>query len=106
MALVGKSLDAATTTGPGLALEFDTPKSIFSLKIMTTGSPTFNINLEGSLDGVNWDTLLAHQTTGLFPTWSPVGLSGGTPLMAIRANLTSLSGGTSPTVTAIIAAQE
>jgi hypothetical protein len=60
--LVGKSLDAATATGPGIILWPDEPKNGFSLQVSYTDS------------------------------------------VAIRANLAALTGGSSPTVTAWVAA--
>jgi hypothetical protein len=99
MALSGQSLNAATATGPGTAIMFDKPMAAHSLGFVTTGSPdTATVSLEGTYDGTNWFTLqsIVHGT--------PIGNVGNMPLLGIRGNLTALAGGTSPTVTAWIAA--
>jgi hypothetical protein len=61
------------------------------------------VNLEGSLDGQNWTTigswsLVDGQTSGQ-TVWST-----GMAAAYTRANLTTLTGGTNPTVTAIVGA--
>lgn len=96
--VAGVSLNAATVTGAGDTVYFDEPKSTVSMQVHVTGSPTFFVALEGSVDGVNF-----HQFSG-------VGVNDGiyslpdVALVAARANLTSLTGGTAPTVSASIAA--
>lgn len=104
MALVGKSLNEVSVVGAGAAVLFvdpetffDVPKSDFTLQIVTTGAPTFSVDLEGTVDGVNWVTVFSLSADG-FNNRS------GFPLVAARANLTLISGGSSPTVTAWIAA--
>lgn len=96
------SLDAATATGPGAAKDLEGVFSTHTICVTTTGSPSsMNVVIERSHDGVNW-----------FSTGSP-NISAG-PTMAtvdthlvryVRANLTSLSGGSAPTVTATIASK-
>ena len=97
MALSGKSLDAVSATGPGAAIMFDEPHTNHSLSYSTTGSPTsVAVELEGTIDGTNW--------FGLFSAGNPpFGNSIDFPLLGIRANLTTLVGGVSPTVTAWVA---
>lgn len=97
MALSGTSLNAATTTGAGTALLFDTPKTKVSMQVHSTGSPTsFNVNLEVSLDAVNFVSLASRGQDGIQTDENNV-------FVAARANLTSMSGGTSPTISAFIA---
>lgn len=106
MALVLTSLNAVTVAGPGDALMFNTPKSIFGIHVMTVGTPTtMDTILEGTIDGVNWAGLFdvgssPNRIAGTFPA-SGAGLC---PVMGIRANLTILTGTAS--VTAVISAQE
>jgi hypothetical protein len=103
MALVGISLNAVTAVGAGTAIMFDTPKSDASIQVQTTGSPTdVEINIEGTLDGVHFDRLGVWATGGGGPG-NIIG-STGKPVLGVRANLTTLTGGTSPTVTATVAA--
>jgi hypothetical protein len=68
--------------------------------VNVTGSPSsVSINLEGTIDGTNWFVLANSGNTGQF-------LMGGVlfPVKGVRANLTDLSGGSSPTVTATVVA--
>jgi len=100
MTLVEKSLDAVSVTGPGSVLSFDKPRSPLSMQVSVTGAPSSAVvALQTSLDGTTW--------------FDASGVSGGTPtnmcltgMLALhaRANLVELTGGSSPTVTAIIAA--
>ena len=67
-----------------------------TLQAIVTGSPTgCQIQLEGSLDNVNWFNLSGSQvcTANLQISVTE------RPESYIRVNLTTLSGGTSPTVT-------
>jgi hypothetical protein len=102
MALVGKSLDAVASAQEGSAIIFDVPKTAFSMQISFTGAPTsWEVHLEGSIDGTNWKNI------GSLATGSPSGdilSASGKALPMIRANLISMSGGSSPTFTAWLAA--
>jgi len=97
MALSGISLDAATSTGAGTALMFDEPKDSHTVFIITTGSPSsFTVVLEGTPDGRNWftiATIINTLVTNIGPNW---------PMLGVRANMTDLSGGASPTISAWI----
>lgn len=64
-----------------------------------TGAPTtVSVTLQGSLDGVNWFVLAtSSSTTGDYQSVADK------PVFFVRANLATLTGGTSPTVTARIA---
>lgn len=116
MSLSGKSLNAATSVGPGTPISPDTPKQTATMTVSTTGTPTYSIALEGSVDGESWFTLnssLVSQTVApqTVSTQHAVGTSGGNVddervCIAFRANLTSFSGGDSPTLTASIAIKE
>ena len=66
------------------------------------GSPTaVKVNLEGSLDGVNWTTLAVFDT-GAGATNFAIASSTSTMVLYARANLVTLTGGTTPTVKATI----
>ncbi len=100
MALSLVSLDAVTTTGPGAAIAFHEPKSNLSMQVIMTGEPSsYVVYLEASLDGVNFVKL-----TAVSPTNSQLINFASCPALYLRANLAVLSGGTSPTCTAIVAA--
>jgi len=106
-----KSIAAAAATGAGVSSHLGLPMPIHSMQVVTTGVPTgCVVDLEGSLDGTNWFLLvrwdITVQANKEFVTASAFA---GTNLRAfpvvsyVRANLTTLSGGTAPTVTATIA---
>lgn len=100
-------LSAATATGTGAVVGFNESASsgaigqaysIFTVQVNTTGSPaTISVQLQGSLDGVNYTSIgSAIAATGAS--------SVGTANLAypyIRANLATLTGGTNPTVTVL-----
>jgi hypothetical protein len=100
--LVGTSLSAATSTGAGTSVFFGVPVAAAGLLVVATGSPaSFNVNLEGTIDGAHYFTLAAvtQATAG--------GIAGVTrgsmpPVIGTRANLTAFSGGSSPTFTATV----
>ena len=94
------SLAAAAAVAIGGSFQYQLPRSIHTMQVsFTGGSPTVKVAFEGTVDGTNW------QQFGLFDTTAGA-VSGGIvtiseqPLLAIRANLTTLSGGAAPTVTA------
>lgn len=91
-------LAAVTATGAGTAFDLGTMRDEFSLLAATTGSPTFSVTFQGSLDGTDWFALgsaISSVTNGTAVT--------GQIARYVRANLTTLTGGTSPTVTAELA---
>jgi hypothetical protein len=98
------SVSFGTLTGTGTTWAFDmsllTP-SQHTLEVVVAGSPSScSIQLEGTLDNpsgssVTWANLSGAQTCTSSVTFSVVNK----PVRAVRANLTSLSGGSSPTVT-------
>jgi hypothetical protein len=94
-----RSLDAATSTGAGIVLMFDEPPALHGAQSITTGSPMDAvIVIEGTIDGSTW-----YEIGTISPNaYSTVVNS---PLAGIRANLTTLDGGTSPTVTVWIASR-
>lgn len=94
------SLNAATSTGPGTVFDLGVVRSSHTLQTSTTGAPTgVTVTMEGSLASTGpWVTLVTStSTTGDVQTGS------GKAVRYVRANLTVLTGGTAPTVTALIA---
>lgn len=69
----------------------DTAPTKHAIVVVTTGSPTFGGNLEGSLDGVTATTIVAGATTTGTVAWESTGAK---PVLYVRYTLTSLSGGT------------
>jgi hypothetical protein len=93
------SLNAATAVGPGAPLTFSTPTLINgAIQVFSTGSPSFvNVEVEITLDGTNWVPDTQISSLPRYFQFQRVAFG-------VRANLIGLSGGTSPAVTAIIAA--
>ena len=89
-------LDAATATGASAYV--NEYSSNYAVQVVVTGSPSaVTVNLEGSLDGVNFVQLGTASAAGMF--WVT-----DTPVKYVRANLATLTGGTSPTVTVTMSA--
>jgi len=98
------SLNAVTTTGIGGVMIMSAPHNNVSMQVVSTGSPTaVKANLEGSIDGINF-TPLAVFDTGAGATNLAIASSTSTMVLYARANLLTLTGGTTPTVTARILA--
>lgn len=105
MSLIGTSLNAATTTGAGSEIQFDKPKSDISMQLTITGSPsTVQVDLQGSLDGSTYISINSEYVSSPPSPYSIFVFSTGKPVASVRANVISLSGGTSPTVTAVLGA--
>ena len=100
------SLNAATTTGPGGTIDLVTPRRSVRMVTTVTGSPSaVVVNLEGSMDGTTW-AVLGTSTGSAVSNNLPGGAytdavsSVGPDVRYVRANLVTLTGGTSPTVSA------
>jgi hypothetical protein len=105
MADIFTSLNAATAVGPGAPKTFDDLQANVTMQVVVTGAPTsFEVDLEVSLDGFNWVAVNNSTHTPWIGTLYP-GAMNGMVVLAVRANLVALVGGTSPTVTAIIATE-
>ncbi len=98
-----KLLAAATATGASATWKVNRTPRNHSVQITITGAPTaVTVDLEGSLDGTTWVSLASHilsaaeltATQALFHVVDK-------PTRRVRANLTTLTAGTSPTVTVI-----
>lgn len=88
-----------TATGPTAAFQALTAWHAYMLVV--TGAPsTCKFYLQGSIDGVNWNSLDGTSVTCTATAYFVVG--GGTspyPTAFVRGNLQTLTGGSSPTVT-------
>lgn len=95
-----KSLDGAAVTGVGATHDLEGSLANHTMTVVITGAPTsLNVDLEISHDSVNWIAVGTASGSGAFK------LVRGTVTVAryVRANLTVLTGGTAPTVTAYVA---
>lgn len=82
-------LNAATGTGASAPADLGDMRDEFSLFVATTGSPTFSVQFQGSIDAADWFSIgsaVTAQTNG-----TPVT---GTLARYVRADLTALSTGT------------
>lgn len=94
-------LNAVTSTGAGPIRDIGhvIKDHVFSASI--TGAPSaVTVALEGSIDGTNFAAIDSHvfsagELTATFALVTLVDL----PVTFVRANLTTLTGGTAPTVT-------
>lgn len=103
MSVILESLSAVTVIGIGDAIWTDTPKTDASLQVSYTGSPSdFEVVLECTIDGVHWVSLIGYNLGN--GNGQIVGKNAQPPFVGLRAELQTLTGGTSPTVTAWIAA--
>jgi hypothetical protein len=98
------SLNAAAAPATGAVLNFASARSNLGMQVSFTGAPTaVLVNLLGSIDGVNFSPLsfFGSGTAGQNASGDIV-RSIGVPVMAIAAQLVTLTGGTAPTVTATL----
>lgn len=97
------SLNAATATGPGTVVDLGVVRSSHTMQTTVTGAPaSVSVNLEGSLAAAGPWAVLANSTS----TTGDVQTATGKAVRYVRANLVTLTGGTSPTVTALIASAQ
>lgn len=109
------ALNAASSTGPGPVMDLNGTANEFTVFSISTGSPTsLNLHFEGSHDGINWFNMYlglnAPATGEAISTqyWengcANTGFTRPKPhARFVRMNLITLTGGTSPTVTATVA---
>jgi hypothetical protein len=98
-------LSAAAATGPGTAVMPLKAYATWSCDATITGAPTaVTVRIEGTQGGTTFDptgmatqTCTAGQLTAGICSFSFIGM----PVNLIRANLITLTGGTTPTVTVI-----
>jgi len=96
-------LDAATATGTGPAKHLPHLVNAHTIQVVATGSPTaVTIALEGSLNNISFAPLVSHAFTAAQITASiALVFVVNAPVTYIRANLTTLTGGTAPTITCL-----
>jgi hypothetical protein len=96
------SLNAVTANGPGVPVDFGGGVKDVSIEVTTTGSPTGGtVTLMVSDDGVTYVATTTTVTVGANPAAAV--LSNGA-WRYVRTDLSSLTGGTAPTVTAKVMA--
>lgn len=102
------ALNAATANVTSPVTNLGTVHSKLSMQVVLTGAPSGGtVTLQGSLDGVNFDTTTALATFTIgTDTSGAVKFSIDKPVVAYRVVLANLTGGTNPTVTAIVGVGE
>jgi len=99
---VQKLINAAIGTGIGknMPVKFG---YMITVQIVTTGSPTgLVVDLEGSIDGENYVQIATHNAITLGNMFHVADKG----VTYVRPNVTTLSGGTSPTVTVYVDTEE
>jgi hypothetical protein len=92
------SLAAVTATGAGAVADLGVVRSAHTLQTSVTGAPTgVTVLLEGSLAATGPWVVLATSTS----TTGDVQTATGKAVRYVRADLTVLTGGAAPTVTAL-----
>ena len=96
-------LNAVTSTGAGPIKDLAFLVKDHTVQVTTTGDPTaVTVTLEGSIDGVTFFTLVttafdAGEITADAAIFHLIDV----PVTFVRVNLTTLTAGTTPTVTAL-----
>jgi len=97
---VAQRILRGTAAGAGATEALTSPLSTFTMQTVVTGAPTaVSVTLEGSLDGSNWTTIATSTSTTGDQQYAV-----DKPQTYVRANLGTLTGGTSPVVTVYLAA--
>lgn len=101
--LVSSRSDTFTGTGNGTAVDVSTtPYQAFAIQVTQTGVLTsWNLVLEGSLDGVTYSTILTH-VSGVQTIGSSVFSTANTPVKYFRSRCVALVIGLGTSVTASI----
>lgn len=97
-----KLLTAATATGAGASVRLKKGVQEHTVQVIITGAPTaVTVALESSLnDGVTWNSIGTYAfSAGDLAAASAMYHVVNKPAELVRANVTTLTGGTSPTVT-------
>lgn len=98
-----ESLAAATSTGQGTITDLGVVRSTHTLQTTVTGGPSgVTVTLQGSLSAAGPWLTLATSTS----TTGDVQTATGKAVRYIAADLVTLTGGTTPTVTAYIASAQ
>lgn len=93
-----KLLDAAAATGTSDSITLRKIPSKYSMQLIVTGSPTtLVVDLEGSLNGTDFIAVVQSTATAS----GSMTFNVDEPIRYVRANVTAISGGTTPTVTVL-----
>jgi hypothetical protein len=97
-------LNAATATGAGNSVRMDRKPAKHTIAVTMGGTvvaTAVTVAAEGSLDDSTWFALASHAfTAGEITAEQAMFHLANMPVKYIRANLTTLTGGTAPTITA------
>jgi len=98
-----KLLDAVTATGSGSAFRINALVKTHTIQATITGAPTaVTVDLEGSVDNVTFFQLATHVfTAGELTAQGAMFHVVDKVVRFVRLNLTTLTAGTSPTVTGL-----
>jgi hypothetical protein len=105
------SLIAATTTGPGSVSDLGVGRRRFRMIWSSTGTPSMVVvNLEGSTDNSTWVVLATSTWPGQSAAPAPFAATSpgddirhlGGEVRYLRANLITLAGGSSPSISAVV----
>ena len=96
-------LDQVTTTVVSSSLIFRKGVEKHTVQITTTGGPSaVTVDLEGSLDGINWALVLTSPLSAAeLVAGVAITFIADKTVRYVRLNLPTLTGGSSPTVTAL-----
>jgi len=94
-------LNAVTSTGASLSKEFSRLVNNHVMQVTITGAPSaVKVSLEGSLDNTTFVQITEHTFSAAELTATKaMFFDVDKPLLSVKANLTTLTGGTAPTVT-------
>jgi len=96
-------LDAATATGTSVAVKMNRKPAKHTFQITMGGTvvaTAVTVDAEGSLDDITYFQLASHAlSAGEITAEGAMFHLVDTPVKYIRANLTTLTGGTAPTIT-------
>lgn len=97
-------LNAATATGDGPEFDNIAPMWAVGLQLVFTGAPSqVVVSLKGLIDGTTYDTIAVVDTAQGYVSGEMLPLTFPIPVRRVKCNLATLSGGSSPTVTAYFA---
>jgi hypothetical protein len=99
-------LNGATTTGDGPVFNLEFPQLAAAVQAEITGAPSQAvINIMAMLDGSTWDTLAVLDINQGYANGEMSAISFPAPIRQIKGNVSSLSGGTNPTISLYFAAR-
>lgn len=94
-----KLLNAAVTAGDGPVFTLQFPQLAAAVQAEIAGSPTQAvINVMALLDGSTWDTLCVLDTSQGYVSGEISPITFPAPIRQIKGNVSTLAGGTNPSV--------